>query len=64
MLRLSEALAKTIALPEVREKFARQGLHPATSNADEMTTSVPGLYAVGALLYHLLAGHCPYVQGG
>lgn len=38
--KLSEALARTIALPEIREKFAQQGLDPATSTADELSAHI------------------------
>jgi tripartite-type tricarboxylate transporter receptor subunit TctC len=38
--RLSEALARTMALQEVRDKFAQQGLDAASSSADEMTAHI------------------------
>ena len=38
--KLSEALAKTIALPEVRDKFATQGLDAASSTADEFSAHI------------------------
>ena len=38
--RLSEALAKTIALAEVRDKFATQGLDAAPSTAEEFTAHI------------------------
>ena len=38
--RLSEALAKTVALPEVREKFATQGLDAAPSTAEEFSAHI------------------------
>ena len=40
ILKLSEALAKAIALPDVREKFATQGLDAAPSTADEFTAHI------------------------
>jgi tripartite-type tricarboxylate transporter receptor subunit TctC len=38
--RLSAALAKTIALPEVRERFATQGLDAASSTAEEFSAHI------------------------
>ena len=38
--KLSEALAKTIALPEVREKFATQGLDATSSTAEEFSAHI------------------------
>ena len=38
--KLSAALAKTIALPEVRERFATQGLDAASSNAKEFSAHI------------------------
>jgi tripartite-type tricarboxylate transporter receptor subunit TctC len=38
--RLSEALARTMALREIRDKFAQQGLDAASSSADEMTAHI------------------------
>ena len=38
--RLSAALAKTIALPEVRERFATQGLDAASSSAEEFSAHI------------------------
>ena len=38
--KLSAALAKTIALPEVRERFATQGLDAASSSADEFSAHI------------------------
>ena len=40
VLKLSDAVAKAIAQPDVREKFAAQGLDPATSSADQMTAHI------------------------
>jgi tripartite-type tricarboxylate transporter receptor subunit TctC len=38
--KLSAALAKTIALPEVRERFATQGLDAASSSAEEFAAHI------------------------
>ena len=38
--KLSEALAKTIALPEVRDKFATQGLDATSSTAEAISAHI------------------------
>jgi tripartite-type tricarboxylate transporter receptor subunit TctC len=38
--KLSDALAKTIAQPDVRDKFATQGLDAASSTAEEFSAHI------------------------
>ena len=38
--KLSDALARTMAQPEIREKFAQQGLDAASSTADELSAQI------------------------